>query len=83
MQSGLVHGFVGQVDHIVTQMKLEMLADHLITSPADEIRVVATGGMSRLISAESVTIREVNPNLTLEGLRIIHEMNPEPAEKSR
>ncbi len=83
MQSGLVHGFVGQVDHIVTLMKAEMIAEKLIASPEEEIRVIATGGMSRLIGAESATIREVNPQLTLEGLRIIHEMNHDTGEKSR
>lgn len=81
IQSGLVHGFVGQVDHIVRTMKAEMVADHLITGTEDDIRVIATGGMARLIGAESSTIREVNSMLTLEGLRIIHEMNAESVEK--
>jgi type III pantothenate kinase len=81
IQSGLVHGFVGQVDHIVDLMKTEMMADHLVSGQESDIRVVATGGMARLIGAESSTIREVNAMLTLEGLRIIHEMNHEPPEK--
>lgn len=83
IQSGLVHGFVGQVDHIVRTMKAEMVADRLIAGAGDDICVVATGGMARLIGAESSTIREVNPLLTLEGLRIIHEMNAESAEKAK
>jgi len=67
MQSGIIHGYVGQVDHIVSLMKQEM----------DEpgIKVVATGGMARLIASESKTIDEVNPFLSLEGLQIIYEMN--------
>lgn len=77
MQSGLVHGYVGQVEHIVALMKAEMVNERLIAVPDREIRVVATGGMCRLIGAESACIQEVNPMLTLEGLRIIHEMNPE------
>lgn len=67
MQSGLVYGYVGQVDHVVGLMKQEMAEEN--------IRVVATGGMVKLIAAESATINEVNPLLSLEGLRAIHEMN--------
>ncbi|NLW02880.1 MAG: type III pantothenate kinase [Clostridiaceae bacterium] len=67
MQSGIVHGYVGQVDHIVNLIKQQM----------DEpgIKVVATGGMASLIASESKTIDEINPFLSLEGLQIIYEMN--------
>lgn len=67
MQSGLIYGYVGQVDYIVRRMKKEM--------KEDGIRVIATGGLARLISAESETIEEINVFLTLEGLRIIYERN--------
>ena len=67
MQSGLVYGYVGQVDHIVSLMKQEMAEEN--------IRVVATGGMAKLIASESGTIGEVNSLLTLEGLLAIYEMN--------
>lgn len=67
MQSGIVYGYVGQVDHIVNLMKQEM--------GEEGIKVVATGGMARLIASESKTIDEVNPFLSLDGLRIIYEMN--------
>ncbi|MDI9514117.1 MAG: type III pantothenate kinase [Clostridiaceae bacterium] len=67
MQSGIVHGYVGQVDHIVNLMKQEMAEQG--------IRVVATGGMARLIASESKTIDEVNPFLSLQGLQFIYEMN--------
>ncbi len=67
MQSGILYGFVGQVDHIVTLMKQEM--------GEEGIKVVATGGMAKLIASESATIDEVNPLLTLEGLKAIYELN--------
>jgi type III pantothenate kinase len=64
MQSGVVHGYVGQVDYIVSLMKDEM------ESP--NATVIATGGLSGMISEESKTIQKIEPNLTLEGLRIIY-----------
>ncbi len=66
MQSGIVFGFVGQVDGIVRRMWKEFNSDPL---------VIATGGFASLIARESDTIKEVNPLLTLEGLRIINNMN--------
>lgn len=67
MQSGIVYGYVGQVDYIVKSMKKEMREDN--------IKVVATGGFARLIATESKVIDEINVFLTLEGLRIVYEMN--------
>lgn len=66
MQSGILYGFVGQVDEIVRRMKAE-----LGWAP----RVIATGGLAELIANESAEIDEVNGDLTLEGLRIIYEKN--------
>lgn len=68
MQSGIVYGFVGQVDGIVRRMCREFSARPL---------VVATGGYASLISPESETIDRVNSLLTLEGLRIIARQNPQ------
>ncbi len=67
MQSGIVYGYVGQVDYIVGRMKDEL--------SEDGIKVVATGGLARLIAGESREIQHINSLLTLEGLRIIHDMN--------
>lgn len=67
MQSGIIYGYVGQVDYIVRRMKKEMKEDN--------IKVVATGGLARLIASESETIDEINSLLTLDGLRIIYERN--------
>lgn len=81
MQSGLVHGYVGQVNHIVQLMKTEMIEEFSMGRSPEDIRVVATGGMSRLIAPEAESIQQVNPMLTLEGLRMIHEMNADAREK--
>jgi type III pantothenate kinase len=67
MQSGIIYGFVGQVDHIVTLMKGEM--------KEEGIKVIATGGMAKLIASESSTIDKVDPFLTLEGLKAVYEIN--------
>lgn len=66
MQSGIIFGFVGQVDGIVRRMVEELKARPLI---------IATGGFASLIARESETIGKVNPLLTLEGLRIINNLN--------
>lgn len=67
IQSGVVFGYVGQVDYIVRRMKKE-LGD-------ENTKVIATGGLSKLIASESETIDVVNGLLTLEGLRIIYDRN--------
>ncbi len=67
MQSGIIYGYVGQVDYIVCRMKEELCEDN--------IKVVATGGLARLIASESKQIEYTNSLLTLEGLRVIYEKN--------
>lgn len=70
LQSGIVFGYVGQVDYLVRKMKEELGA------PA--ARVIATGGMARLIADESSQIDTLDGVLTLKGLRIIYERNINP-----
>ncbi|RUT27743.1 type III pantothenate kinase [Paenibacillus zeisoli] len=66
MQAGIIFGYAGQVDGIVGRIRSEMNA---------KPKVVATGGLAELIASETSSIEEVNPLLTLEGLRLIYERN--------
>jgi type III pantothenate kinase len=66
LQSGLVYGFAGQVDGIVAAIRAEL---------GVEAPVVATGGLAELIAAHSKTIATIDPFLTLEGLRIVWDLN--------
>ena len=67
LQSGLVYGFAGQVDGIVGRIRAEL------ESP--DAPVVATGGLAELIAPHTATIVRVDPFLTLEGLRLVWELN--------
>ena len=66
MQSGIVFGYVGLVEGIVTRIQQEL---------GGKAKVVATGGNAELIARETAVIDIVNPNLTLIGLRLIYLMN--------
>jgi type III pantothenate kinase len=66
MQAGIIFGFAGLVDGIIDRMKAEIKSEPL---------VVATGGMARVVAAETKNIRIVDDNLTLEGLLLIHKRN--------
>jgi type III pantothenate kinase len=68
MQSGIVFGWVGLIDGIVERIREEL---------GEKATVVATGGYADIIAKESKTIDKVNPNLTLMGIKTIHDMNRE------
>lgn len=67
MQSGIIYGYVGQVEKIISMMKKEL--------GSEDIKVVATGGLSSLIHSETDSIDHIDKFLTLEGLRLIHLKN--------
>ena len=69
MQSGIIYGYVGLVDKIISMMKSEL--------GGDDIKVIATGGLSVLIASETDSIDYVDKFLTLEGLRLIYDKNIE------
>lgn len=66
MQSGLILGYAGLVEGLVRRMQAEL---------GQPCPVVATGGLAEVIAGETEAISAVEPFLTLEGLRLIYEMN--------
>lgn len=64
IKSGIIYGYAGLVDGLTRRIKDEM---------AGETRVIATGGLARLIHKVAGSIDAVEPNLTLDGLRIISD----------
>ncbi|MCR5032009.1 MAG: type III pantothenate kinase [Lachnospiraceae bacterium] len=67
MQAGLVYGQIGQTEYIIERVKKE--------TGISDMKVVATGGLGRIISDETDKIDVYDSSLTLEGLRIIYEKN--------
>jgi type III pantothenate kinase len=69
LQSGVLYGFAGQVDGIVSRMVAEL------ATTLDRVTVVATGGLAPLVLEESRTIDYHEPELTLIGLLLVFERN--------
>ena len=67
MQSGIIFGFAGLVENILKRIKKEL--------GLDEIKVVATGGLGEIIAKEVKLINLIDRTLTLDGLKIIYELN--------
>ena len=67
MQAGLVYGQIGQTEYIIQKVREE--------SGLTNMKVVATGGLGRLIADETSAINIYDPSLTLDGLRIIYDKN--------
>ena len=73
LQAGLVFGFAGLVDYIVKKIKKEM--------KCPEMKVVATGGFSEIIAGEISCIDHVDKLLTLQGLKILYDLNRSEGKK--
>ena len=72
MQSGTIFGFAGMVDGLVKRISKQLLESY---PNEQQICVIATGGLAPLVVGISETIDEHEPDLTLIGLRLIHERN--------
>jgi type III pantothenate kinase len=66
MQSGIVFGYIGLVEGLLKRVQSEL---------KEKALVVATGGYAGLIADGTKLIDEVNPDITLIGLRLIYQMN--------
>ncbi|MGH7736713.1 MAG: type III pantothenate kinase [Candidatus Tyrphobacter sp.] len=70
LQAGIVYGFVGQTQALITRMRTEMGVD---------ARVIATGGLAEIVAKNCALIERVDPHLSLEGLRLFHaSVYPQP-----
>ena len=67
MQAGLMYGQIGQTEYIIKKVREE--------SGLKDMKVVATGGLGRLIADETDAIDIYDPYLTMDGLRILYEKN--------
>jgi type III pantothenate kinase len=66
IQAGIMFGYAGLVDGIVERIKTEVKSDPL---------VIATGGLAKVVASETKSIDKIEEMLTLEGLRIIYNLN--------
>jgi type III pantothenate kinase len=74
VQSGLMHGHIGQTREMINRIRAEL----------DDVRcVIATGKHANLIAPHVENIDVVDPNLTLQGLRLIHELNTTPSRGAK
>jgi type III pantothenate kinase len=71
MQSGVVWGYVGLVEGLVARIKRDM------GEMGRSTKVIATGGLARLIADHTDCVDIIDANLTLDGLRLIYELNRE------
>ena len=74
LQSGLYYGYIGLVDGIL---------ERIFTELGQKPRVIATGGLARMVAADSRYINDIDDLLTLDGLRILFERNRAPRKHPR
>lgn len=66
MQSGAIYGFMGMVDYLINKIKEE--------TGFNNAKVIATGGFSELLASDKI-VNKIDRTLTLQGLRLLYEMN--------
>ena len=69
IQSGLVLGYSELVKGMIRRFKLEL---------GKESKVIATGGLAQVVEKEVSLFDIIDPDLTLKGLQIVHELNKDP-----
>jgi len=67
MQSGILFGYVGMIEGMIARMRAEL--------GEPDARVIATGGLAPMLAPQTRVIESVEPDLILDGLRIIYELN--------
>ncbi|MBS7790556.1 type III pantothenate kinase [Roseococcus sp. SDR] len=70
MQSGIFWGYVGMMEGIVSRIRAEV--------ELPRMKVIATGGLAPLLAEGTTLIERIDPDITLEGLRLLAERNPSP-----
>lgn len=73
MQSGIYWGYVGMIEGLVARIRAEW---------DEPLKVVATGGLAPLLAEGTACIEVINPDLTLDGLRLLAERNPTPTYRA-
>lgn len=66
MQSGLIFGYSGLVEGLVSRLRKEL---------GEGVKVIATGGLAQTMAGETDVIDAVDADLTLDGLRLVYDMN--------
>ena len=69
MQSGIYWGYVGMIEGLVARIQAEQ---------GGGLKVIATGGLAPLLAEGTLVIEHIDPDLTLDGLRMLAERNPTP-----
>ena len=74
MQSGIFYGHVAMIEGLVARIKQQLITE----DPSHPtVRVIATGGLAPLIHKHTTVIDQIEPELTLNGLRVIYDLNAE------
>jgi type III pantothenate kinase len=74
LQSGLYFGYIGLVDGIIERILAEL---------GGQPRIIATGGLAGMIAADSRYIQQIDEMLTLDGLRILFDLNQSARPRGR